>query len=60
MSTTTKKKTKTALSGVASTKKVEKKKYSETQLNRVIKKLSQEANRNITRKNLMDIALGRL
>lgn len=41
------------------TTKTEKKKYSESQKDRVIKELAELTNRNMTRKYLMDFALGR-
>lgn len=57
MSTTTKKTAKkTALNGAVKTQK----KLTTAEKDRIIKELSQKSNRNITRRYLMDLALGRI
>lgn len=57
MSTTTKKTKKTTeLSGVVK----QKKQLTTAEKDKVIKELSQKSNRNITRRYLMDLALGRI
>lgn len=50
---------KTKIKKTKNLNKDDNKKYTDAQLDRVIAKLSKEVNRGITRRNLMDLALGR-